>query len=160
MSPPVVRAAREGDEKAVIALLNDLATYERLGYRFLLTEETVSRDMLGVQPAIRCDLAFLNDATAGIMTWYFTYSSFAGARGIYLEDFYVRPEMRRRGIGRALVAHLAGVAATHGAVRIEWSVLTWNRSAIDFYQSLRAQRVDDWHVYRLAGEALAELAFP
>ncbi|MGH6889664.1 MAG: GNAT family N-acetyltransferase [Rhizomicrobium sp.] len=158
MSAPVVRAAREGDENAIVALLRDLAIYERLGPRFRLTEETVARDMLGEAPAIRCDLAYLEDSPAGIMTWYFTYSSFAGARGIYLEDFYVRPELRRSGIGRALMAHLAGTAAKHGAARIEWAVLTWNRPAMDFYESVRAQRVDDWHVYRLAGEALAQLA--
>lgn len=158
MSEPVIRAAREGDENAVMGLLYDLAVYERLGHRFRLTQETIARDMLGEAPAIRCDLAFLDDAPAGLMTWFFTYSSFAGARGIYLEDFYVRPDVRRKGVGRALAAHLARAARTHGAVRIEWSVLTWNRPAIDFYERLRAQRVDDWHVYRLAGEALAQLA--
>lgn len=158
MSTPHVRAAREGDQNAIVGLLYDLAVYERLGHRFRLTEETVARDMLGETPAIRCDLALLDEVPAGLMTWFFTYSSFAGARGIYLEDFYVRPELRRRGVGRALARHLAQAAGHRGAVRIEWSVLTWNRPAIAFYETLHAQRVDDWHVYRLAGDALARLA--
>lgn len=158
MSAAVIRAAGAGDEDTVVALLHELATYERLAHRFKLTKEVVARDMLGAAAAVRCDLAFLEDMPAGVMTWYFTYSSFAGARGIYLEDFYVRPGLRRRGIGRALLASLAGTAREAGAVRIEWSVLVWNRPAIDFYESVAAQRVDDWHIYRLTGDALAALA--
>jgi GNAT superfamily N-acetyltransferase len=92
------------------------------------------------------------------MTWYPTYSSFAAARGISLEDFYVRPQLRGRGIGRSLVAGLAKRALALGAVKMEWAVLTWNKPSIAFYENLRAERVDDWHVYRLTGAALAELA--
>jgi GNAT superfamily N-acetyltransferase len=158
LSAAAVRAGRTGDEDTILSLLRDLAIYERLEHRFRLTTGTVARDMLGAAPAVRCDLAFLDDAPAGVMTWYFTYSSFLGARGIYLEDFYVRPELRRRGVGRALLASLAHTALKHGAVRIEWSVLTWNRPAIDFYESVAAQRVDDWYIYRLTGETLAQLA--
>lgn len=158
MSAPRIRAAQPGDEQTIVDLLRELAVYERLEQRFRLTAETVARDMLGAVPAARCDLAFAEDAPAGLITWYDTYSSFAGARGIYLEDFYVRPELRRHGIGRALLAHLARTALAKGALRIEWSVLAWNRPAIDFYESIRGQRVDDWHVYRLMGDSLSELA--
>jgi GNAT superfamily N-acetyltransferase len=158
MSDVLVRAARTGDEDAVLALLRELAAYERLEHRFRLTREAVQRDFLSDDPAVFCDVAFLEDAPAGVMTWYSTYSSFAGARGIYLEDFYVRSDVRRRGIGRSLLAHLAKRAAHDGAARIEWAVLTWNRPAIEFYGSVRAERVDDWHIYRLRGDALAALA--
>jgi GNAT superfamily N-acetyltransferase len=158
LSAPTVRAARAGDEDAIVALLRDLAIYERLEHRFRLTRETAARDMLGATPAVRCALAFLDDAPAGVMTWYFIYSSFLGARGIYLEDFFIRPELRRRGAGRALLASLAKTAVESGAVRIEWAVLTWNRPAIDFYESVAAQCVDDWHIYRLTGEALHNLS--
>ena len=158
MSEVPIRAARHGDEDAILALLRELAEYERLDHRFRLTREIVARDFLCESPRLCCELAFVEDAPAGLATWFWTYSSFAAARGLYLEDFYVRPDRRRRGIGRKLLARLARRALDEGAARIEWSVLTWNRPAIEFYESLHAERVDDWHIYRLAGEALAALA--
>lgn len=158
MSEPVVRTGRSGDEAAILLLLRKLAEYERLEDRFRLTREIVARDFLGQSPRLCCDLAFAENAPAGLTTWYWTYSSFAAARGIYLEDFFVRPELRRRGIGRRLLARLAQRALEEGAVRVEWSVLAWNRRSIEFYESLHAERVEDWHIYRLAGNALADLA--
>jgi GNAT superfamily N-acetyltransferase len=156
MSAPLIRPARAGDEDAILGLLHELATYERLEQRFRLTPETIARDFFCDPPAVHCDLAFLE--LAGVMTWYPTYSSFAGTRGIYLEDFYVRPELRQRGIGRTLLASLARHAVESGATRIEWSVLKWNRPAIDFYENVHAERIDDWHIYRLVGKALTDLA--
>jgi GNAT superfamily N-acetyltransferase len=153
-----IRRARAGDEAVIVDLLRALADYERLLPKFHLTPETVSRDFFDDHPPIACDLAFLDDAPAGIVTWYPTYSSFAAARGIYVEDFYVRPDLRGRGIGRALIADLARRTLQDGAVKIEWAVLTWNKPSIAFYESLHAQRVDDWHVYRLVGDRLAALA--
>jgi GNAT superfamily N-acetyltransferase len=158
MSAPLIRPARAGDEDAIFGLLHELAGYERLEHRFRLTPEIIARDFFCEPPAVRCELAFLDQKRAGIMTWYPTYASFAGARGIYLEDFYVRAELRQRGIGRALLASLSRHAIQNGAMRIEWSVLKWNRPAIDFYESVHAERVDDWHIYRLVGKALADLA--
>jgi GNAT superfamily N-acetyltransferase len=158
VSEPLIRVARAGDEDAILALLRELAEYERLEHRFRLTREIVARDILGVSPAVCCTLAVVEDVAAGIMTWYPTFSSFAGARGIHLEDFYVRPDLRRRGIGRKLLACLAREAVEKGVARIEWAVLTWNRPAIAFYEKVRAERIDDWHIYRLRGEALSALA--
>jgi GNAT superfamily N-acetyltransferase len=158
MSAPLIRPARAGDEDAILSLLYELAIYERLEHQFRLTPETVARDFLREPPAVQCELAFLDLEPAGIMTWYPTYSSFAGTRGIYLEDFYIRSKLRQRGIGRALLASLARHAVENGANRIEWSVIKWNRPAIDFYENMRAERIDDWHIYRLAGKALADLA--
>jgi GNAT superfamily N-acetyltransferase len=107
---------------------------------------------------IECDLAFEGDMPVGIATWYWTYASFAAARGIYLEDLFVRPQFRGRGIGKALLAGLARRALKGGAGRVEWSVLDWNKPSIDFYESLRARRSGGWVVYRLEGEALEDLA--
>jgi GNAT superfamily N-acetyltransferase len=158
MSPPLIRPVRAGDEDIILGLLRELATYERLDHRFRLTVEIIARDFFCEPPAVRCELAFIDQERAGIMTWHSTYSSFSGTRGLYLEDFYVRSELRRHGIGRALLGRLARHATDTGVTKIEWSVLKWNRPAIDFYESVHAERVDDWHVYRLVGKALADIA--
>jgi len=158
MSDLLIRAAATGDETVICAILRELAEYERLETRFRLTPEIVGRDFLCDSPGLCCDLAFVGDEAAGIMTSFPTYSSFAAARGLYLEDFYVRPQNRRRGIGRRLLAHLAARALAAGAIRIEWSVLSWNQPSIRFYENMRAERVDEWHIYRLSGAALVELA--
>lgn len=158
MSGLVTREARAGDEDVILGLLRELAEYERLESRFRLTREIIVRDVLCASPCLFCEIAFFDEAPAGIMTWYPTYASFAAVRGIHLEDFFVRTALRRRGIGRKLLAHLARRALDLGAARIEWAVLTWNRPAIEFYETLHAERVDDWHVYRLVGNALADLA--
>jgi diamine N-acetyltransferase len=153
-----IRAAQPGDETLIVELLRELAEYERLSQKFRSTPEHVTRDFFGATPVVHCDLAFAGSEPAGIMTWYPTYASFAAAGGIYLEDFYVRPQLRRQGIGRSLVSHLARRARDGGAVKIEWAVLTWNKPSIEFYENLCAERVDDWHIYRLVGETLAALA--
>ncbi|HEX4157317.1 MAG TPA: GNAT family N-acetyltransferase [Rhizomicrobium sp.] len=158
MSETVVRPAQKGDEEVILGLLRELAVCERLEYRFRLTPERIVHDFFCVSPAVGCDLAFLDQQPAGIVTWYPTYSSFAGTRGVYVEDFYVRPDLRRRGIGRALLARVARRATDIGVAKIEWSVLKWNRPGIEFYESVHAARVDDWHIYRLVGKALTDLA--
>jgi len=153
-----IRRAKVGDETVIVDLLRELAEYEHLLHRFRLTPEDVTRDFLGSAPRVSCDLAFADGAPAGIMTWYSTYSSFAAKCGIYIEDFYVRPPLRQQGIGRALAVDLARRAIERGVVKIEWSVLAWNKPSIAFYESLHAERVDDWHVYRLVGDTLTGLA--
>jgi len=158
MSDIVVRAAHTGDENTILGLLRELAAYERLEHRFRITPEIVTHDFFCAPPALGCDLAFLDGRAAGIATWYPTYASFSGTRGVYIEDFYVPGELRRRGIGRALLARVAKRAVETGATHIQWSVLKWNRPAIDFYEGVCAERVDDWHIYRLVGKPLADLA--
>ncbi|HEX3431208.1 MAG TPA: GNAT family N-acetyltransferase [Rhizomicrobium sp.] len=153
-----IRCARSGDEAVIVDLLRELAEYERLSHKFHLTRDDVARDFFGQAPRVRCDLALADGEPAGIMTWYHTYATFAARCGIYLEDFYVRTALRQRGIGRALVVDLASRAVSAGIAKMEWSVLAWNKPSIAFYESLHAERVDDWHVYRLMGESLAALA--
>jgi len=153
-----IRSARSGDEDTILTLLYELAEYEKLTDKFAITREIVTRDYLSPQPLIHCELAFEDDAPIGIATWYFTYNSFAAKRGLYLEDLFVRPAARGHGHGKALLAHLATRAREHGADRVDWAVLTWNAPAIAFYESLGAQAVRDWFIYRLAGDALKELS--
>jgi len=158
MSNIEIRPGQRGDETVIVELLRELAEYERLSHRFRLEAEDVTRDFFGDTPRVSCDLAFVDSVPAGVLTWYSTYSSFAAASGIYIEDFYVRSDVRRHGVGRALIAHMAKRAIARGIAKIEWSVLTWNKPSIAFYEKLHAERVDDWHIYRLAGDKLAALA--
>lgn len=152
-----IRRAQPGDEALVRTLLRELADYEKLLDVFHITEEVVRRDYLGPQPLVQCELAFAGDAPVGVMTWYWTYSSFAAKRSIYLEDLFVRPSVRGKGHGKALLVHLARTGAAVGAHRVEWSVLDWNKPSIEFYDSLGARPVQGWYVYRLEGEALKTL---
>ncbi len=152
-----LRASRPGDEDLILTLLAELAEYEKLSDKFKITREIIARDFIGEHAPLRVSLLHENDAPAGIATWYFTYASFAAARGIFLEDLFVRPQYRGRGYGKALLAHLAQQAMQTGATRVEWSVLDWNKPSIDFYESLGAKRLDGWFTYRLDGEALGRL---
>ena len=148
---------KSGDEGIILALLRELAEYEKLTDKFKITREIVTRDYLCDHPPIRTDLAYADNKPAGIATWYWTYSTFAATRGIYLEDLFVRPEFRGCGYGKALLANLAKQAVAANAGRVEWAVLDWNEPSIEFYESVGAERVKGWHIYRLADDALKTL---
>ena len=152
-----IRRGRSGDEALILQLLVELAEYEKLLEKFHINEDVIRRDYLCAQPLLNCDLAFEGKDAAGIATWYWNYSSFAAKRAIYLEDLYVRPNVRGRGYGKRLLAHLAQTAVAAGAHSVEWSVLDWNKPSIEFYDSLGAKPVTGWTVYRLVGEALEKL---
>ena len=154
----VIRPAAPGDEEVILGLLRELAQYEKLTHIFQLTRELVARDILGPAKILHCDLAYSDGLPVGLATWYWTYTSFAAARGIYLEDLFVREIERGQGFGKALLAQLAKQARANGAVRVEWSVLTWNKPSIEFYESLGAKPVAGWFVYRLDGAALEKMA--
>lgn len=159
MSEFAIRAARDQDAATIRNLLSELARDqllpgEPLSRRFWLTEDDVRRDMLG--GACHCDLLWLDGEAVGLAVWFWTYKSFRAARGLFVEDLYVKPAWRGRGLGKALLAHLA--ARAQGAQGfLEWQVLDRNVSAIAFYESLGAHRVPDWLNYRLEGEALLRL---
>lgn len=157
MSAFEIRPARAGDEDIILALLYELAEYEKLTDKFRITREIITRDYLCEHPPIQTDLVFVENKPAGIATWYWTYTSFAATRGIFLEDLFVRPEFRGRGFGKALLANLAKHAIAASAGRVEWSVLDWNEPSIRFYESLGAERVEGWYIYRLGGGALLKL---
>ena len=157
MSTFSIRRARQGDEETILALLTDLAEFEKLLDKFHITLEVIRRDYLSEAPLLNCDLLVEGRQPAGIASWYWIYSSFAAKRAIYLEDLYVRPQFRGKGHGKALLAHLARTAVAAGAARVDWSVLDWNKPSIDFYESIGARAVTGWYVYRLEGEALSKM---
>lgn len=149
----IIRAATAQDAGAILALLRELAAYEKLSDKFHLTEDAIRRDMLGDPCA--CDLAFMGGTAAGIVTSFQTYKSFRARRGLFVEDLYVRPQFRGRGLGKRLLAHLAARA---GDGFLEWQVLDWNAPAIAFYKSLGAGLSPEWITCRLEGDALKGLA--
>ena len=149
--PFMIRAAAPGDEGAIVALLRELADYEKAPL-FTLTEDDVARDMLG--SACACHLLLAEQEAVGIAVWFWTYRSFPGLRGVYLEDLYVRPAFRGQGGGRMLLAHMARLA--RGGF-LEWKALDWNQLARDFYEGLGAVAIPEWIGYRLQGEALERL---
>lgn len=150
----VIRDARSGDEDAILALLKEFAEFERLTHIFRLTTEVIAHDFIGEHRRVICQIAEVDGTTAGVMIWIRTYGTFSASPGIYLEDLYVRPQFRRRGIGKALLQRLA---REDGANYIHWSVLDWNRAAAQFYETLGAARIAEWELYRISGEALQRL---
>jgi len=155
MSDFSIHAATPSDAPVIVSLLQEFAVYAKLREHFVLTEEQVVRDMFGA--ACHCDLAFQGGEAAGIAAWYWTYKSFRARRGLFVEDLYVRPDCRGRGLGKALLSHLAARARTTGGF-LEWQVLDWNAPSIAFYKSLGAQPLEGWLNYRLDGDALESLA--
>jgi GNAT superfamily N-acetyltransferase len=153
-----IRRAKSDDADLILALLYELAVYEKLEDIFKITPAVLIRDYFCEHPLVYCDLIFEGDVPAGIASWRWTYSSFAAARALYLEDLFVRPQFRGRGYGKALLEHLAQIAVKAEAVRMEWSVLPWNKPSIEFYELLGAERMIDWHIYRLSGDALHKLS--
>jgi GNAT superfamily N-acetyltransferase len=149
-----LRSAVPGDETIIHQLVRELADYERLLHEVRATAEDFARDLFGSHPRVFCDLAEWEGEPVGFALWFNTYSTFRGRHGLYLEDLYVRPAHRGRGIGKALMAQLARRCGEDGLARLEWAVLDWNAPSIGFYRSLGAQPQDEWTVYRLAGEAL------
>jgi hypothetical protein len=155
MSDFVIRAANPSDAAAIVSLLKELAAYEMLLDHFTLTEDLVRRDMLGA--ACHCELAFYEEKPVGIATWFWTYKSFRALKGLYLEDLYVKPAYRGRGLGRQFLSRLAQEARAAQGL-LEWRVLDWNKPAISFYESLGATFIPEWLDCRLEGPALERLS--
>ena len=154
-----IRPAGEDDVPVILALIRGLAEYEKARPEDLPVDEAALRESLfGAQPAAEVLLADVEGETAGFALFFHNFSTWQGRRGLYLEDLFVRPEMRGRGIGQALLRELARIAADRGCARMEWAVLDWNTPAIDFYASLGAVPMDEWTVFRLTAPAIARLA--
>jgi GNAT superfamily N-acetyltransferase len=154
-----LRPATAADVPVILELILGLAEYERMLDQVEATETSI-RDSLfpadGGVPVAHCMLADLNGVTAGFALYFFNYSTFLGRPGLYLEDLFVRPELRGRGIGKALFLHLARLAGEKGCGRMEWAVLDWNAPSIAFYESLGAVRMPEWQLCRLTGPALEQ----
>ena len=159
--PPLIRPATPADLPLILGFIRGLATYEKLLHEVEATEEKLRATLFGPRPAAECVLALARpDAPAGFAIFFTNYSTFLARPGLYLEDLFVPPEFRGQGIGKALLLHLARLANERGYGRMEWSVLDWNQPAIDFYESLGAERNTDWTTCRLSGAALARYAAP
>ena len=153
-----IRPAVPPDAALVLALVRELADYERLADEVDATEESVAAALFGDRPRVFAEIAEWDGEPAGFALWFYNFSTFRGRHGIYLEDLFVRPAHRGRGIGKALLRHLAQRCVREGLPRLQWWVLDWNEPALAFYRSLGAVPMDEWTVQRLTGEPLAQLA--
>lgn len=164
MNPPPPAAtlriapARRADLPLIVALVRELAEYERLLDQVRITPADLERDLFGPRPYAEAAVAWEGDEAVGFALWFHNYSTFAGRPGLYLEDLFVRPAFRGRGYGEALLRHLARLALDRGCARFEWAVLDWNEPALAFYRKLGAVAMDDWTVHRVSGDALRRLA--
>ena len=154
----VVRAATAADVPAMVALVGELAAYERAPEQVELTPELLAAALFGQRPAVFAHVAEVGGEVAGFALWFLSFSTWLGRHGVYLEDLYVRPRHRGRGLGKALLAELARVCVERGYGRLEWSVLEWNTPAIDFYRAHGAAPQDEWTMFRLTGSPLRRLA--
>jgi GNAT superfamily N-acetyltransferase len=154
----MIRPARPSDVAGIHRLIRELADYERSADQVVASQEDLRRSLFGEQPAVFAHVAEHQGTVAGFALWFLNYSTWLGRHGIYLEDLYVTPGLRRHGYGRALLAELARICVERGYGRLEWWVLDWNAPAIGFYASLGAVAMDEWTVHRLSGPALLALA--
>lgn len=152
-----IRPIEPGDVAAVVGLVHELAEYERAAEYCTLTVSELSTALFGERPALFGHVAEADGEVVGCALWFLNFSTWRGVHGIYLEDLYVRPEHRGRGLGRALLVALAQECIRRGFARLEWAVLDWNEPSIGFYRSLGAEPQEEWTVYRLDGEALGRL---
>lgn len=153
-----IRAATAHDVPLILDFIRALALYERDPDAVVATEESLLRDGFGPEPKYRCVLADWNGEHAGFAFFFYNYSTWQGRPGLYLEDLFVKPEFRGKGIGKALLLHLAKIAVDEGCGRYQWQVLDWNTPALDFYKSLGAKVMTEWLTMRVEGEALERLA--
>ena len=157
-APLSISAASPADVPLILALIRELADYERMSAQVVATEADIERALFGERPCAEAVIARVGDEAVGFALFFQSFSTFVGRPGLYLEDLYVRPPHRGHGLGRRLLAHLAHVAVERGCGRFEWSVLDWNELAIASYRRAGAVPMDEWTVYRLTGEPLRALA--
>ena len=153
-----IRPARIEDVPIILELIRDLATYERAPNEVTATEEQLVEVLFGEKPVAEVLLAFEGKSPVGFAVFFYNFSTWLGRPGLYLEDLFVKPEKRGKGYGRALLVDLAKIARDRGCGRMEWAVLNWNDPAIQFYRKLGAKPMEEWTVFRLTRNGIAELA--
>jgi GNAT superfamily N-acetyltransferase len=153
-----IRSAVEQDVPAILGFIRELADYEKLSDQCVATESLLRQNLFGPHRAAEMLLGSLDGAPVGFALFFATFSTFVGKPGIYLEDLYVQPHARGQGVGKAMLKAVARIAAQRNCGRLEWSVLDWNEPSIGFYKKLGAVPMDDWTVYRVAGDTLNQLA--
>jgi GNAT superfamily N-acetyltransferase len=153
-----IRAAEPGDVGAVLALMRELAEFEKLTHLFVASEESLREALFGAHPAAEALVAERDSKIVGYALFFHNFSTFLSRRGLYLEDLYVQPALRGSGLGTALLQRLAAIAVERRCGRFEWSVLDWNQRAIDFYTKMGATVLPDWRIVRVTDDALLQLA--
>jgi GNAT superfamily N-acetyltransferase len=152
-----IRKADQNDIPLILEFIHELAEFERAPAEAVATAEDLRRDGFSGEPKFYVEIAEWAAEPAGFALWFFNYSTWQGKPGLYLEDLFVRPRFRGRGIGKALLMHLAHLAVEKGCGRYQWQVLDWNTTAIGFYESLGARVMKEWLTMRLSGDALRRL---
>ena len=152
-----IRDAVRADAALIVKFIGDLAEYEHLAHEAVASADDIARELFGPSPKVFCQIAEHDGKPAGFALWYYTFSTFQGQHGIWLEDLFVAPQMRGHGIGKALLVDLARRCRREGLGRFEWAVLDWNQPSIDFYSSQGAIFLDEWRRCRVTGAALERL---
>jgi GNAT superfamily N-acetyltransferase len=158
MSEIRIQVATSADVPEILAMIQGLAEYEKLTHVCTATEDELRATLFGERPGAEVLLGYLDGVCAGFALFFPNYSTFLAKPGLYLEDLFVKPEVRGRGVGLALLQKLAKIAVERNYGRVEWSVLDWNEPAIGFYKKLGAVPLDDWTMFRLTGDAIPALA--
>ena len=153
-----IRAATENDVATILALIKDLADYEKLSHEVEATEDDIRKSLFGERPVAEALIGELDGVAISFALFFYNFSTFLGKPGIYLEDLYVKPDYRSNGFGRKMLTHIARLATERNCGRFEWSVLDWNAPAIRTYDRLNARPMKEWILYRLTGDALDKLA--
>jgi len=154
----IIRPVTESDIPALLGLIHELAEYEKLTHLMVATEDLYKEALFGEKPAAEALIALLDDKPVGYAIFFQNFSSFLGRAGLYLEDIYVTPDMRGRGLGKTLFCTVGKIARDRGCGRYEWCVLKWNKPSIEFYEALGAEALDEWLMMRLTGDALDKVA--
>ena len=153
-----LRFAETKDVPIILEFIKELAEYEKLSHEVVATEEKLNKSLFGARPLAEVIIADYLTKPVGFSLFFHNFSTFLGQPGIYIEDIYIKPDHRGRGIGKTILVYLAKLAIERGCGRIEWSVLDWNINALNFYNELGAQAMDGWTVFRLSAETLSHLS--
>jgi GNAT superfamily N-acetyltransferase len=153
-----IRPAKTTDIDEILALIYELALYEKAPEEAKATKSQIMESFFSVNPKVFCEIVEVDGEIAGLAIWFLNYSTWQGKHGIYLEDLFIRPQFRGRGFGKSVLKHLAQICVDRGYGRFQWWVLDWNTPSIEFYKALGAVAMDEWTVYRVTGDALTGLA--